>query len=353
MKRIILFFILLIPALVLAFFVFSYIVEFRPDDESLVNEYRGRDYCNGAILPDTLRIMTWNIGYAGLGDNMDFCVDGGQKVRDSKERTEQNLSEIIGCLKDANADIYLLQEVDKKSHRTYSINEIEAISNAFPDYYVYFAPNFKVWFVPSPLKEPIGRVCSGLLILSRIQPLDVRRISYPSSFSFPVRMFNIKRCLLEAAFITSEGRTIHIGNTHNTAFDTGGMRIVEDNFLKERITSYSLVGDSFIVAGDWNQCPPQYIPAKEELENKYFVPELFDTTGINSFAAILCDTTHRSMRFNDKPYSAVSTKSILDFFVVSREVASLAGDVDAPIVETIDYNFHSSDHNPVIFDTTL
>lgn len=342
MKRIAAYFALSVVVLAVAFFAVSYITEFRPSDTTPVDEYFGRNDADSTTLPDTLKIMSWNIGYAGLGDNMDFCVDGGIKVRDTRERTERNLTDIISRMKAENADVYLLQEVDEDSHRTYGINEIKAISDAFPGYYVYFAPNFKVWFVPSPLKEPIGKVCSGLLILSRIKTTEVRRISYPSSFAFPVRMFNLKRCLLEADFKTTDGKTVHIGNTHNTAFDTGGMRTIEDEFLKGRIAEFDRTGEPFIVAGDWNQCPPQYTPSDEELRNRFFVPEIFDTVGVNSFARILCDATRYSMRYNDKPYCAGSTKSLLDFFVVSR------GNVVPEEHHIIDLDFHSSDHNPVV-----
>lgn len=331
-------------ALVLGFFAISYFTEFNPGDETPVSEYFGRDEGENSVLPDTVKIMSWNIGYAGLGDNMDFCIDGGEQVRDTRERTEQNLEDIISRLKAENADIYLLQEVDEKAHRTYRINEIEAISNAFPGYYVYFAPNFKVWFVPSPATEPIGQVCSGVMILSKVKPSAVRRLQYPSSFSFPVSMFNLKRCLLEADFQTPDGKTVHIGNTHNTAFDTGGMRMVENVFLKEKIISFSRAGEPFFVAGDWNQCPPQYSPSREELENEYFAPEIFDIDGIDSLASVLCDTRHYSMRYNDKPFDSGSTKSILDFCVVSNYGLGPLN------FQTIDLDFHSSDHNPVIFE---
>lgn len=344
MKRFLKIFFIAIATFVVAFFAISYIAEYRPAAITPVPEYFDKASIGNAHLPDTLRIMTWNIGYAGLGDNMDFCVDGGVRVRDTRERTERNLADIISKLKAENADIYLIQEVDENAHRTYGINEIKAISDAFPGYFAYFAPNFKVWFVPSPLKEPIGKVCSGVLILSRIRPCSVRRISYPSSFAFPVRMFNLKRCLLEADFKTSDERTVHIGNTHNTAFDTGGMRTVEDEFLKERIASFDRAGEPFIIAGDWNQCPPQYHPAKEELENKFFAPEVFDSTGVGSFARILCDTTRHSMRYNDKPYGPGSTESLLDFFVVSRR------DWNPLNCQIRDFGFRSSDHNPVILE---
>lgn len=332
---------LLILAFVLSFFLISYLTEYKPDDVTPVGEYSGREDGGPAVLPDTLRLMSWNIGYAGLGDNMDFFMDGGERSKDTRERTEQNLTEIISLMKAEDADIYLIQEVDERARRTYRINEIEAIAEAFPGYYAYFAPNFDVWFVPSPVNDPMGRVCSGVMTLSRIKPTSVRRLQYPSSFSFPMRMFNLKRCLLEADFVTSDGRTVHIGNTHNTAFDAGGMRLAEDEFLKDRIASFAQAGEPFIVAGDWNQCPPQYTPSKEELDNEFFAPSVFDTTGINSFARVLCDTSHYSMRYNDKPYCDSSTKSILDFCIVPR-----AG-LEVFDFRTIDLDFHSSDHNPV------
>lgn len=337
--------------IVVLFFALSYAFEYRPDpiEAATCSATASADtgYSTGVpdILPERIRIMSWNIGYAGLGDNMDFCVDGGEKVRDSKERTEQNLNDIIAQLQQQDADIYLLQEVDVKSHRTYGINQVEAIAKAFPEHYAYFAPNFKVWFVPSPLKEPIGSVHSGLVILTRIKPLAVRRIQYPSSFSWPVCMFNLKRCLLEADFKTPEGTIVHIGNTHNTAFDTGGMRMAEDEFLKSRIAAQAAKGELFLIAGDWNQCPPQYKPTTRELENKFFSPEILDTIGISKFAQIQCDTLRRSMRYNDRLYDAeTSTKSVLDFFLLSKD-----GIIPADM-KIIDLDFHSSDHNPIILD---
>jgi len=351
MKTFLKYFTLTILVLALAFFVASFIVEYRPETIEPVTEYFGNDNANDScevILPSHLKIMSWNIGYAGLGDNMDFCVDGGEKVRDSKERTQKNLENIIRHLKEQNADIYLIQEVDIKSHRTYLVNELEAISKAFPGYYFYFAPNFKVWFVPSPLKEPIGPVHSGLLLLTKFKPDAVRRVQYPSSFSWPVCMFNLKRCLLEADFKSSTGKTIHIGNTHNTAFDTGGMRTVENEFLKSRIAQQNHMGEGFIIGGDWNQCPMQYKPTKDEIENRYFAPEIFDTVGIGSIAQIRCDTLRRSMRYNDKPYDPQSsTKSVLDFFLLSKD------GVQVHDMHIIDLDFHSSDHNPVVMELDL
>lgn len=189
------------------------------------------DTAEPVFLPDTLTVLSWNIGYAGLGDDMDFFYDGGKRVRDSRRRTLENLRNIVAELRKADADIMLLQEVDCDSHRSYGIREVDSLRAAFPGYVLSFAYNYRAWWVPIPLRSPMGRVGSGLVTLSRVVPLQAQRVQYPSAFPFPVRLFNLKRCLLALQFRTAGGDTVLIGNTHNTAYDAGGMRDAEMRFL--------------------------------------------------------------------------------------------------------------------------
>lgn len=79
---------------------------------------------------------------------MDFFYDGGKRVRDSRERTTANLARIVLTLQQIDADIMLLQEVDRSSHRTYRIDEAELIGNAFPEYTSFFVYNYRAWCVP-------------------------------------------------------------------------------------------------------------------------------------------------------------------------------------------------------------
>ena len=64
------------------------------------------------------------------------------------------------------------------------IDEAELIGNAFPEYTSFFAYNYRAWCVPIPVHNPIGRVNSGMLMLSRWQPIDAVRLQYPSAFPF-------------------------------------------------------------------------------------------------------------------------------------------------------------------------
>lgn len=328
---------------VILFFGVAYLCEYRPDIRESVLQ---SDAKVADTLPDTITILTWNIGYAGLGDNMDFFYDGGVEVRDSRERTEQNLTEIIKTLLEIDADVILLQEVDLSSHRTYGIHEVDTLRSAFPQHYLSFAYNYKALFVPIPLRNPIGRVGGGVVTLSRYAPLSAERLSYPSSFPFPVSMFNLKRCLLLTQFLSSAGDTVLIANTHNSAFDNGDMRAEEMLFLGDYLASSSDSTSASIVGGDWNQYPPSYIPTVAELSNPYFTPQLIDGKPFEGIGEFVYDKSAPSMRYMNMPYGTESVKSLTDFFFVGGSARVIS-------IETLRLNFKSSDHNPVLIRVCL
>lgn len=293
-------------------------------------------------MPDTIRLVSWNIGYGGLGDDMDFFYDGGQRVRDSRVRTAANLARIVLTLQQIDADVMLLQEVDRSSHRSYRIDEAALICQAFPEYTAQFAYNYRAWCVPIPLHNPIGRVNSGLLMLSRWEPIDAVRLQYPSAFSFPVRLFNLKRGLLSARFLTEAGDTIMINNTHNTAYDTGDMRYKESVFLADLLAAADSAGMATITGGDWNQYPPDYIPTAAELSNPNFVPQPIDYKGFRRVGRFVYDETKPSLRYLDHPFDPDSSvQTLTDFFFVSPQIEVLS-------IETLPLKFRWSDHNPVV-----
>lgn len=331
-----------IVMLIILFFIISIICEYRPKDKESLFTITGTT----EAIPDSLTILSWNIGYAGLGDNMDFFYDGGKKVRDTRERSEYNLDCIIKTLKQYRSEIILLQEVDLNSHRTYRIDEVERLKEEFPDYMVFFAYNYKAWHVPIPLREPIGKVESGLVIMTRFVPLEICRLQYPSRFPFPVSLFNLKRCLLYASFLTSQGDTLFIGNTHNTAFDTGNMRNTEMKYLENIIKAIAENGNLSIIGGDWNQYPPDYTPKPQELDNPFFSPAAISDTLMGRYGRFDFDPLIHSLRFNDHPFDTTSICTTTDFFFLSDNITTRG-------VSVIDLGFKNSDHNPIIINIRI
>src|SRR5690554_497582 len=193
-QRVTIWFILVIVFLLLFALTFLTIAEYRPKEvESLVLENVVTDQVH---LSETLTIMTFNIGYASLGKDEDFVMDGGTKGRtDSKEIVEDYLLGIVELLSQHPADMYLLQEVDLHSRRSYYIDQVEqvqaSLGNAFMHHFAY---NFKSIFVPFPVsRDHIGYVESGLLTMSNKKIEEASRFQFPGSFSWPLRVANLKR----------------------------------------------------------------------------------------------------------------------------------------------------------------
>lgn len=295
---------------------------------------------------DTIRIVSWNIGYAGLGDDMDFFYDGGKRMRTSQARTVENLQQILRFLQQTAAsgetDFILLQEVDLDSRRSYGIDEYDSLRRALPGYASWMGLNYVADFVPIPLDDPMGGVKGGVATFSRWRPTRVTRYSYPSGFPFPMRLFNLKRCLLSAAFPvrdTATGRldTLFVNNTHNTAYDTEDMRSRELEFLRNYLSDkpYSMT------MGDWNSCPPGYRPSREALEDAHFRPFPIRQTDFPADLTFVYDSRTPSVRYGYEPYRAGSTTTtVVDFALCGSGIEPVA-------CETIDLGFKNSDHNPV------
>ena len=119
MKKPLYFLFKLLAVLVVLFLLFLFYASLREYKPAM--EISLLDFCE----PDTLRldsaysVMTWNIGYGGLGEDMDFFYDGGKMVRDTRENVKMNLDAITAHIGGSDTiDFFLLQEVDFSSKRS-------------------------------------------------------------------------------------------------------------------------------------------------------------------------------------------------------------------------------------------
>lgn len=332
-------------AVFLIFLLTAVITEYRPADQEMLQDLSSTAD-DSSILPDSLTVLCWNIGYCGLGDDMDFFYDGGTQVRTSRERTKANIDGIIAEIRRHSPDIVLLQEVDECSRRTYRIDEVEMLRETFPDYHIFLGYNYKSFFVPIPLKAPMGRMSSGVVLMSRVAPEEAVRWQYPSRFPWPVSMFNLKRCLLTATFRLTDGSSIVIGNTHNTAYDTGGMRTAETRWLGELTARLASEDTPFIIGGDWNQYPPDYIPSAAETSDPHFTTVALDTALLRSTGRIVWDPSARTLRHLNIPFGPESVLTVTDYFYISRNI-------NADSISTIDLQFRNSDHQPVLLHCSI
>ncbi len=335
----------LLLSLVLLFALFVLIAslsDYKPEEREVIFESSEPDTI---MVHKPINILSWNLGYGGLGKDMDFFYDEGTQVRTSEENTHNNLEAISSFLfKNDTVDIFLLQEVDKRSKRTYLIDEVKQIANSlsYPNH--SFAYNYKVFFVPLPFTEPMGKAHSGLMSLSKFKPFIVERYDFPGSYPWPKNLFMLDRCFLVERYTLSNQNELLVINTHNSAFDGGELKKHEMEYLKNFILKEYNSGNYVVVGGDWNQNPPGFDTSTFNDGSGYQNFELASISDnyLPSGWKWSYDDSFPTNRSLVSPYDpANSATTVLDFFLLSPNVQT-------KIIKTINLNFENSDHQPVL-----
>ncbi len=321
---------------------YGMITDYRPAPQENMSTYG-----QGSVetLPDTLSIVTWNIGYAGLGAESDFFYDGGKTVRMPAAVVKKNLEGISAKLRDwrNEVDVFFLQEVDRSAKRSWDTDQFADLKALLPGFAGVFAPNYVVKFIPIPFQDPMGHVNAGITTFSKSTPTSSVRHSYEGNFDWPTYLFFLDRCFLLQRFPVADGKELVLINTHNSAYDDGTLKQRQMIQLKEVLLDEYALGNYVIVGGDWNQYPATYTGhpgfewKKTEENAKFFVPEVYPDTGW-TWAWDPAAPTNRQLRTSFIPSS--TPRVVLDYFLLSPNVA-------LDTVTTFDEAFKYSDHNPV------
>ncbi len=343
-----------IPLVAFVFLLFFLTVtEYRPDEVETL-EIDGEASFDLA-LDDTLNLMTFNIGYASLGEDEDFVMDGGKRGRpESKDVVLEYLQGIENLLDTHESDVYFLQEVDEPSRRSYDINQVESMHETVgkTTYQSTFAYNFKASLVPFPVSfsDYIGQVASGMQTLSRYEMDTSKRMQFPGEFSWPLRTANLKRAMVVTRLpIVDSDKTLVLINLHMSAYDDGSMREQEMALFKDVLHEEREKGNYVIAGGDFNQTFPEAQGVYPVIDDEYFTAPQMESGVLGEGFEFAVDTTHPTSRLLNTPYdidSDLTQYYIIDGFVVSDNVKVLH-------VETIDQAFKYSDHNPVILEAEL
>ena len=342
---IILFGILLAAAILL--FAALVITEYRPSDvEAIVPE--GTLAGQSVRAGEDLTFLTWNIGYAALGKDSDFVMDGGGKVPAANRETVGKYLDGIKSTVASNsdADILMFQEVDASSSRSFRINECEALSKGIHSY----ALNYSCIFVPFPW-PPFGTVNSGLLTTSDYDMSSAERIALPCPFSWPVSAANLKRCLLVSRFpVEGSEKELVVVNLHLEAYAGSEGKRAQAEKLKDFIVSEFEKGNYVIAGGDFNQLFPGSVESYPNVHTDLWDVPLLDEADLEKGFSYICDLETPSCRLLNQPYDPSDTANtqyyVIDGFIVSPNV-------QVNSVETLDAGFEYSDHNPVKLSAVL
>lgn len=342
----------IVLAAVLALLTVLTVTEYKPADVEKVSGF-GRAK-KEIKTGDSIDVISWNIGYGALGDNADFFMDGGTKVKPStKERVEENIGAVTDFLSEEAADIVLLQEVDENSTHSYYLNERSMIMQGLEDaglsYENRLAYNYKTLFVPYPI-PPIGREQSGVATFSAYPASDAERISLPCPFSYPIRLANLKRCLLVNRIpVSDSNKELVVINLHLEAYDDGEGKEAQTRMLAQLLHEEAAKGNYVIAGGDFNQTFDTVDRSDYPMQGEtLWQPGVIDT---DEFAGMQCLMDERvpSCRSLDRAYHA--DDPTFQYYMLDGYL--LSDNLTVETFETVDLGFVNSDHNPVRLRVTV
>jgi len=337
--KVLIYILVFLAVLFAAFLLYFSLTDYRPSEREVLAEKASPD----RIEKDTLSLFIWNIGYAGLGDDMSFFYDGGSSVRTTRERVDQNLRGISEHLRQyRGVDFFLFQEVDVASKRSYHTDQFRSLHDSLGAYHGYFALNYQVQFIPIPLGSPMGSVTSGLATFSSYLPAQVVRYDFPGRYPWPRRLFMLDRCFMVSRYPLSGGKDLMVINTHNSAYDQGALKKKEMEHLRQFLLEAYQQGHYLIAGGDWNQFPPgiqdqEGLPPGLDLSRTSTIAGDFMPDGWNW----VYDAATPTNRALDKPYDKSSkSAAVIDYYLVSPNIEPLE-------VKTHSMDFRYADHQPV------
>ncbi|WP_236786812.1 endonuclease/exonuclease/phosphatase family protein [Anaerococcus ihuae] len=297
-------------------------------------------------IGEKYKIMTWNIGYAGLDKDTDFFMDGGKMVFPiNKKHVEKSLDHIIKSSKKMDADIKFFQEVDLNSKRTYHINQVEKIRNNLGGN-TSFALNFKADFIPYPI-PPMGKVESGIMSQTNFKIKKSKRYQQEIPHKFPTRLVNLKRSFNPSYIdIKNSDKILVIVNVHLDAYESGNKgRVAQTKEIINFVNKEYKKGNYVIVGGDFNQ---ELTGIHKKLPEGIWNPSPFPKEMLTDNIKLYCDKSGKTSVVNDKPYTGKNAYlSTIDGFLATDNIEI------KNIKTQTQENFQYSDHNPVVMEFVL
>ena len=294
------------------------------------------------------KIVSYNIGFGAYESDYGFFMDGGtESWAWSEERLDANLGNIAAFLQKQDADLYILQEVDRDSTRSYHRDELVPIVSAVgSDMAHTWAQNYDSPCLFYPFTQPHGKSVSGLLTMSPFAITQSDRVELPIENTM-MKFLDLDRCYCKNRIPMENGKELVLYNFHLSAYTSDGtianeqLKIILDDMQAE----YDK-GNYCIAGGDFNKdllVDSSKVFGVDKGEYTWAQPipaELFTRFGIRMIAPFNEEKPVPSCRNADWPYNPEQLVLTVDGFLASANVVVHEADV-------VDLGFAYSDHNPV------
>jgi len=287
----------------------------------------------------TISVLNWNIGYAGLGKESDFIMDGGENLLPpSKEIVLKNLSGIQKILDANKADFVNIQEVSKPDMLTFGVDVLGGVKETLAGYDTFFSYDFRTQFIPrrSALKH-------GLASFAHVNTNPVEIIRLPLEPNRLQGLIQRQYHIQAREFTDKNGNQWALLNLHLSAFDEGGsVRMKQLKLVIETADALYEDGKYVVIGGDWNlqlaSTDFAYTTKKEDL----FWLAKFPHELVKEGWQVVVDARSPTVRSNERPYQhGENYTTVIDGFYVSPNV-------DVVSIKTINTDFEYTDHQPVM-----
>ena len=215
------------------------------------------DNSTAAFAPgDEVSILSWNIGYAGLGEESDFFMDGGKESRArSRQAVDENMRGEVSLVKDLSPDFALFQEVDIYGTRSWHIAEDAYLDDVMEnsEFNKVFAQNYDSPYLFYPLINPHGANQSGILTLSRHPISSAVRRSLPIETGI-MKLVDLDRCYSVSRIPMENGRELVLYNLHLSAYTSDGTIATAqlEMLCADMLAEYEN-GNYCVAGGDFNK----------------------------------------------------------------------------------------------------
>ena len=286
---------------------------------------------------DALSVTVWNIGYAGLGAESDFSVDGGKNyLPPSRAVTAKNLEGVRRELRQTNADVILLQETARASLLTRGADSVAGAAEALKGRDNAFSADFTARLMPPPFRSRHG-------LFSSVGVGGARREIAPLPLE-PLFILGLSRRLyhMHIVRVPAPGGEWTLINIHLSAFDEGAnVRLEQLRAVLAYAGAEYAKGNRVIIGGDWNY--EFHRPERPyTTEEKYlFWVHPFPYEELPAGWSVAIDRETPSVRTNERPYvRGENFTTVIDGFIISPNVR-------AESVKARDLDFQFADHQPV------
>jgi endonuclease/exonuclease/phosphatase family metal-dependent hydrolase len=287
---------------------------------------------------DTLDLLSWNLGYGGLGAGSDFIADGGRNaLPPSPSAVSDNIAAIVETLRGQQADFYILPEIARPSPLNYWHDLTGAVEKTLTNTDRLLSADVFTRFLPWPI-----RFEHGLALYARKHVATFEIVKLPLEEAQLGGLYQRAYSARVARLPVAGKPDWAIIGVHLAAFDKNGdvrrRQLAVVLALAEKLHAE---GCPVVIGGDFNMTLVETnFPSTTSEADKFWV-QAFPRDMLPAGWTIAADASTPSVRTNERPYKAGENfTAVVDGFIVSPGVT-------VERVQGVDLGFAHSDHQPV------